>query len=151
MTPVADFKSLAAGLHKATASANVIIPETPCSPDRVKPKEDLTPNKPMNNHNNKWDIVYLMNSNQKFLNRNRLFPGQRSLILKCEDIESVRRVLSKPRFEHPEALGMDHYFFYLGGYHFWDLQTNFFLKSNAFQTIFFITFCNENNFFTTIF
>ena len=35
-------------------------------------------------------------------------------------------------------------------YHFWDLQTIFF-KSNAFQTIFFITFCNGNNFFTTIF
>ena len=30
------------------------------------------------------------------------------------------------------------------------LADNFF-KSNAFQTIFFITFCNENNFFTTIF
>ena len=27
----------------------------------------------------------------------------------------------------------------------------FFSESNAFQTIFFITFCNENNFFTTIF
>ena len=40
--------------------------------------------------------------------------------------------------------------FYQGGYHFYDLQT-IFLKSNAFQTIFFITFCNENNFFTTIF
>ena len=36
-----------------------------------------------------------------------------------------------------------------GSYHFSDLQT-FFLKNNAFQTIFFITFCNENNFFTTI-
>ena len=32
-----------------------------------------------------------------------------------------------------------------GCYHFWDLQTIFF-KSNAFQTIFFITFCDENNF-----
>ena len=40
-------------------------------------------------------------------------------------------------------------FFYQGGYHFWDLQTIIF-KSNAFQTIFFITFCNENNFFTII-
>ena len=37
------------------------------------------------------------------------------------------------------------------GYHFWDLQTVFFLKNNAFQTIFFITFCYENNFFTTLF
>ena len=37
-----------------------------------------------------------------------------------------------------------------GGYHFWDLQTIFFLKNNAFQTIFFIKLCNENNFFTTI-
>ena len=27
---------------------------------------------------------------------------------------------------------------------------NFFLKKNPFQTIFLITFCNENNFFTTI-
>ena len=33
----------------------------------------------------------------------------------------------------------------MGGYHFWDLQT-IFLKSNAFQTIFSITFCNENSF-----
>ena len=31
------------------------------------------------------------------------------------------------------------------------LADNCFLKSNAFQTIFFITFCNENNFFMTIF
>ena len=37
-----------------------------------------------------------------------------------------------------------------GGYHFWDLQT-IFLKSNAFQTIFFITFCNENNFLQPFF
>ena len=58
----------------------------------------------MNNHNNKWDVVYLMDSNQKFLNRNRLFPGKRSLGLRCGNIESVRRVLSKPRFEQPEAL-----------------------------------------------
>ena len=58
------------------AAANVIITETPCSPDSVKPKEDFTRNKPMNTHNNKWDIVYLMDSNQKFLNRNRLFPGK---------------------------------------------------------------------------
>ena len=40
--------------------------------------------------------------------------------------------------------------FLSGDYHFWDLQT-IFLKSNTFQTISFITFCNENNFFTTIF
>ena len=33
-----------------------------------------------------------------------------------------------------------------GGYHFWELQTIFFVKSNAFQTIFFIIFCNEDNF-----
>ena len=30
------------------------------------------------------------------------------------------------------------------------LADNFFLKNIAFQTIFFITFCNEINFFTTI-
>ena len=40
--------------------------------------------------------------------------------------------------------------FYRGGYHFWDLQT-IFLKSNAFQTIFFITFCNGNNFLQPFF
>ena len=33
-----------------------------------------------------------------------------------------------------------------GGCQFWDLQTFFFSKNNAFQTIFFIRFCNENNF-----
>ena len=66
----------------AAAAAKVIIPETPCSPDSVKPKEDFTLKKPMNIHNNKWDVVYLMDSNQKFLNRNRLFPGKRSLGLK---------------------------------------------------------------------
>ena len=38
-----------------------------------------------------------------------------------------------------------------GGLPFLGLADNFFLKSNVFQTIFFITFCNENNFFTTIF
>ena len=42
-------------------------------------------------------------------------------------------------------------FFYRGGLTFLGLADNLFLKSNAFQTIFFITFCNENNFFTTIF
>ena len=56
----------------AAATANMIMPETPCSPYSIKPKEDFTPNKPMNTHNNKWDIVYLMDSNRKFLNRNRL-------------------------------------------------------------------------------
>ena len=35
----------------AAAAANAIIPETPCSQDSVKPKEDFTPNKPMNAHN----------------------------------------------------------------------------------------------------
>ena len=51
---------------------------------------------------------------------------------------------------HYFPLGTDHYFFIGGGgYHFWDLQTIFFL-SNAFHTIFFITFFSENNFFTTI-
>ena len=92
--------------YAAAAATNVRIPETPYFPDVVKPKEDFTPNKPMNTHNNKLDIVYLMDSNQKFLNRNRLFPGKRSLGLRCGNIESVRRVLNKPRFEHPEALLM---------------------------------------------
>ena len=39
---------------------------------------------------------------------------------------------------------------FLSGLPFLGLADNFF-KSNAFQTIFFITFCNENNFVTTIF
>ena len=46
-------------------------------------------------------------------------------------------------------LGMDHYFS-IGGLPFLGLADNFFPKSNVFQTIF-ITFCNENNFFMTIF
>ena len=46
--------------------------------------------------------------------------------------------------------GTDHYFL-SGGLPFLGLAYNFFLQSNAFQTIFFITFCNENNFFTIIF
>ena len=46
-------------------------------------------------------------------------------------------------------LGTNHFFF-IGGLPFLGLADNFFLKSNVFQTIFFITFCNENNFFTTI-
>ena len=44
----------------------------------------------------------------------------------------------------------DHYFF-IGGLPFLGLADNFFQKSNAFQTIFFITFCNEDNFLMTIF
>ena len=32
-----------------------------------------------------------------------------------------------------------------------ELGTDNYLKSNAFQRIFFITFCKEDNFFTTIF
>ena len=44
-------------------------------------------------------------------------------------------------------LGTDHYFLSGGGgVPFLGLADNFFLKNNAFQTIFFITFCNENNF-----
>ena len=43
------------------------------------------------------------------------------------------------------------FFYWGGGLPFLGLAYNFFLKSNAFQTIFFITFCNENNIFTTIF
>ena len=46
---------------------------------------------------------------------------------------------------HVMKLGTDHYFL-LGGLPFLGLADNFFLKSNAFQTIFFNTFCNENNF-----
>ena len=34
-----------------------------------------------------------------------------------------------------------------GGLPFLGLPDNFFQKSNAFQTIFFITFCDENNFY----
>ena len=60
----------------------------------------------------------------------------------------------KGELQRQNKLGMDHYLLLGGGegggYHFWDLQT-IFLESNAFQTIFFITFCNENNFCTTIF
>ena len=41
-------------------------------------------------------------------------------------------------------------FFYQGGGTIFGTCRQFFLESNAFQTIFFITFCNENNFFTTI-
>ena len=36
------------------------------------------------------------------------------------------------------------------GYHFWDFQTILFLEKNAFQAIFFIAFCDKNNFFMTI-
>ena len=41
--------------------------------------------------------------------------------------------------------------FFIEGITIFGTCRQFFLKSNAFQTIFFITFCNENNFFTTIF
>ena len=44
----------------------------------------------------------------------------------------------------PNGLGTDHYFFLSVGLPFLALADNFFC--NAFQTIFFITFCNENNF-----
>ena len=57
------------------------------------------------------------------------------------------------RYHLARALGTDHYFLSGeggGGLLFLGLADNFF-KSNAFQTIFFITFCNENNFFTIIF
>ena len=47
-------------------------------------------------------------------------------------------------------LGTDHYFL-LGGVTIFGTCRQFFLESNAFQTIFFITFCNENNFLNTIF
>ena len=74
-------------------------------------------------------------------------------VMACGKTEFLLRLLEtiyKNHFEFivifcPTILGTDHYFL-LGGYHFWDLQTIFF-KSNAFQTFFFITFCNGNNFF----
>ena len=40
--------------------------------------------------------------------------------------------------------------FFIGGLPFLGLADNFFLKNNAFQTIFFITFCNKTTLFTTI-
>ena len=42
------------------------------------------------------------------------------------------------------TLGTDHYL--LSGVKIFGTCRQFFPKSNAFQTIFFITFCNENNF-----
>ena len=42
-------------------------------------------------------------------------------------------------------LGTNHYFF-ARGLPCLGLADNFFPKNNAFQTIFFITYCNENNF-----
>ena len=45
-------------------------------------------------------------------------------------------------------LGTDHYFYRGGGggLPFFGLADNFVLKHIVFQTILFITFCNENNF-----
>ena len=49
---------------------------------------------------------------------------------------------------------MENYFYWGGGggggVTIFGTCRQFFIKSNAFQTIFFITFCNENNFFATI-
>ena len=48
-------------------------------------------------------------------------------------------------------LGTDHYFLSGGGgVTIFGTCRQFFSESDAFQTIFFITFGNENNFFTTI-
>ena len=49
---------------------------------------------------------------------------------------------------HKTGKGQTIIFYWGGGgvFPFLRLADNFFLKSNAFQTIFFITFCNENNF-----
>ena len=41
--------------------------------------------------------------------------------------------------------------FFIKGVTIFGTCRQFFLKSNAFQTIILITFCNENTFFTTIF
>ena len=41
--------------------------------------------------------------------------------------------------------------FLSGGYHFWDLQTIFFQRLMHFRQFFFITFCNENNFYDHFF
>ena len=46
-------------------------------------------------------------------------------------------------------LGTDHYFL-SGGLPFLGLAVNFFQRVMRFKQFFFITFCNENNFFTTI-
>ena len=47
------------------------------------------------------------------------------------------------------SLGMDHYFF-IRGLPFLGLADNFFQRVMHFKQFFFITICNENNFFTTI-
>ena len=47
-------------------------------------------------------------------------------------------------------LGTDHYFF-IGGVTIFGTCRQFFSKSNVFQTSFFITLCDENHLFTTIF
>ena len=62
------------------------------------------------------------------------------------DMDIILLLVAKPVYNHKITLGMDLFFYWGGG----GLADNF-LKSNAFQTIFFITFCNENNFLTTIY
>ena len=51
----------------------------------------------------------------------------------------------------PKKILRDRPLFFITGLPFLGLADNCFPKSDAFQTIFFITFCNENNFFTAIF
>ena len=46
-------------------------------------------------------------------------------------------------------LGTDHYFL-TGVLPFWGLADNFFKRIMRFKQFFFITFCNENKFFTAV-
>ena len=51
-----------------------------------------------------YDIVVLMDSNRRFLNKKRLFPGKNVLIKPCGSLESASKILDSPDFDIRESL-----------------------------------------------
>ncbi|PIO04975.1 hypothetical protein AB205_0065620, partial [Aquarana catesbeiana] len=66
-----------------------------------------TPNKPLSNHKNKQqtpEIVLIIDSNGKYLNTKRLFPGTRVSKIHCSTIEQATGVINDPYFTNPKHI-----------------------------------------------
>ena len=50
------------------------------------------------------DIVVLIDSNRRFLNNERLFPGKNVLIKPCGSPETASKILDSPDFDIRESL-----------------------------------------------
>ena len=56
------------------------------------------------NESKLYDIVVLITSNWRFLNKKRLFPGKNVLIKPCGSLETASKILDSPDFDNRESL-----------------------------------------------